>query len=102
MAVASDLIDRFVFYIIDPIILLVFALGFFLFIWGLVQFLINIESDSKGRSDGKRHMVWGLVGMLIMISVYGIIALLDNSFDLNVANPDVGRINNVQPPPIFR
>jgi len=41
-------------------------------------------------------MVYGLIGMLIMVSVYGIIALIVNTFGLNVSSTDVSRINNVQ------
>lgn len=95
----ENLIDRFVTYIIDPAILLVFAAGFFMFIWGLVQFLINVENSSK-REEGKMHMLWGMVGMLIMISVYGILALLDNTFQLGAlqGNIDTSRINNVTAP----
>lgn len=97
MQAASTLIDRFVTYIINPIILLVFAAGFFLFIWGLVQFLMALSDDARGQRHeaGKQHMLWGLVGMVIMVSVYGIIALIDNTFNLQISNPDINRINNI-------
>ncbi len=86
--------NRIVTYIIDPALLVIFALGFLLFTYGLVEFLwkINGEGDT---AEGKRHMVYGLVGMLVMISVYGILDLIDNTFGLDFSNPDVGRINNI-------
>ena len=31
-------------------------------------------------------MLWGIVGMLIMVSVYGILSLLDNTFGLGTFN----------------
>lgn len=92
--------DKFVTLIIDPAILIVFAAGFFLFIWGLVEFLVAINQGGD-TGEGKRHMVWGIVGMLIMVSVYGIIALLDNTFGLDIANPDVSRMNNISPGSFF-
>jgi ABC-type phosphate transport system permease subunit len=94
MTAASDIIDRFVTYIIDPIILLIFATGFFLFTWGLVEFLMHLE-EPAARQKGKDHMIWGIVGMLVMVSVYGIIALIDNTFGLNISNPDVNRMDSV-------
>ena len=103
MAATENLIGRFVTYIIDPAILVVFSFGFLIFMWGLVQFLVNVENSSK-REEGKQHMLWGIVGMLIMVSVYGIIALLDNTFQLgalNGGNFDVNRAGNVSAPPIF-
>lgn len=58
--------------IINPIIAILFALAFILFLWGAVAFVWN-AGDSTSKEDGKNHMIWGLVGMLIMVSAYGII-----------------------------
>lgn len=96
MQSAGNIIGRFVDYIIDPLILIVFSAGFFLFLWGLVNFLWNIDEGGENTA-GKQHMIWGIVGMVIMVSVYGIISMIDNTLQLNIANPDVSRINNVQP-----
>jgi hypothetical protein len=94
---ASDAMQRVSTYIIDPVLLVVFALGFTLFLYGLVEFLwkLNGEGDTK---EGKQHMLWGIVGMLIMVSVYGIINVIDSTFNLNFSNPDVSRMNNIQVP----
>lgn len=100
MTATTDLVNRFVDFIIDPAILLIFTFGFFLFIWGLVQFLWNLDEGGE-NSSGKQHMLWGIVGMLIMVSVYGIINIVDNTFGINSANPDVSRMNNVTAPPLF-
>ncbi|KKW24450.1 MAG: hypothetical protein UY70_C0001G0018 [Candidatus Kaiserbacteria bacterium GW2011_GWB1_52_6] len=98
----TDLVGRFTTYIIDPLILLVFSAGFLLFMWGLVQFLFNVESDT-GRQDGRNHMLWGLAGMLVMISVEAIIHLLDNTFNLGVfTGPGVNSINNTNSQINFR
>ncbi|HVU75358.1 MAG TPA: hypothetical protein VHD38_00765 [Candidatus Paceibacterota bacterium] len=100
MNAASNLVSKFVAYIIDPAILIIFAAGFFLFVWGLVQFLWKLDEGGDNQA-GKNHMIWGIVGMLIMVSVYGIITLINDTFDLNIANPDVSSINNTTPPPLF-
>lgn len=86
--------SRVVTYIIDPALLLIFALGFLFFVYGLLEFLIRINSGGDTK-DGKQHMIWGLVGMLVMVSVYGILDLIDNTFSLDFGNPDVSRINSI-------
>lgn len=96
---SAQLINKLVDYIIDPIILVVFAAGFFLFVWGLVQFLWKL--DEGAQSSGKQHMLWGIVGMLIMVSVYGIIGILDETFDLDIGNPDMSRMNQITAPADF-
>jgi len=95
----AQLLQNFVTYIINPAILLIFTAGFFLFVWGLVQFLRNLESASENE-EGKRHMLWGIVGMFIMASVWGIISLLDNTFDLGVfqSTPDTSRLPDINFP----
>jgi ABC-type phosphate transport system permease subunit len=92
MTGVDQLITKFGTYIVDPILLVIFAAGFFMFMWGLFQFMLNI-SRGEDTSTGKQHMIYGTAGMLIMVSAYGIIALLDNTFGLNVANPDANTQN---------
>ncbi|HEY4488130.1 MAG TPA: hypothetical protein VJB97_01290 [Candidatus Paceibacterota bacterium] len=97
---ANELIGRIVDAIINPIILVVFAFGFFIFTWGMVQFLWNMRGGEV-KEDGKQHMLWGIIGMLIMVSVYGIISLIDDTLDLDISNPNVNRINDVTFPSNF-
>ena len=97
LGATGNAMQRVVNYIIDPALLVIFALGFLLFIYGLVEFLWNLNEGGDNKA-GKQHMVWGIVGMLIMVSVYGILGLIDNTFGLDFANPDASRINNVSVP----
>ncbi|MBP9757639.1 MAG: hypothetical protein KBD06_03510 [Candidatus Pacebacteria bacterium] len=71
--------------IIRPIILLVFAGGFFLFMWGLVTFLWN-SKEGEIATDGKQHMLWGIVGMFVMVSVGGILTLILSTFGIDSQN----------------
>ncbi|MFQ5662031.1 MAG: hypothetical protein ACE5F2_02155 [Candidatus Paceibacteria bacterium] len=66
-------------YILDPIILLLFGLAFAMFFWGGAQFILNAGSEEE-RTTGKRHMIWGIIGMLIMVGVYGILGILGGTF----------------------
>jgi ABC-type phosphate transport system permease subunit len=91
---SGDLITKLGTYIIDPILLVIFAAGFFVFMWGLLQFMIN-QSRGEDLSEGKRHMIYGTLGMFIMVSVYGIIALLDSTFGLNISSQSTNTNVNV-------
>ena len=98
----GQLLENFVTVIINPAILVVFTAGFFLFVWGLVQFLMNLNKGSENE-EGKQHMLWGIVGMFIMASVYGIVTLLDNTFGLGAfqATPDMSRWQDINTPDYF-
>jgi hypothetical protein len=80
----GDVVGRFTTYVINPALLVLAALGFFFFVWGLIQFLIALNQGGDSK-EGKNHMIWGVVGMVIMFSVAGIIALINNTFNFGIA-----------------
>lgn len=82
---AGQILERIKTELWTPVATVIFAAGFMLFIWGLVRFLWNVE-EGGGREEGKQHMIWGIIGMFIMVSIWSIIALLDNTFGLGAVN----------------
>ena len=69
-------VDKFV---LNPTILLLFAVATVYFIYGIIKYLSLDPSDGK-RSEARDAIIWGLVGMLIMFSVYGIISFVLTTF----------------------
>lgn len=61
--------------IINPFIDFLIALAALIFVWGVIQFVINAD-DPKGREQGKRHIIWGILGIFIMVSAIGILNIL--------------------------
>ena len=78
---ARELISRFNQVVLNPIIVLLFAVALVVFLYGVFQMIMNTGSEEK-RREGGRHILWGLVGMLIMISVFGIMHIILNTFYL--------------------
>ena len=70
--------------IVVPLVSLVFVLAILIFIWGVAGIIIYRDNAEK-REEGQRHMLWGVVGMFIMIGTYGIIRLIANT--LGVPSP---------------
>lgn len=64
--------------ILTPIIVLLFALAVGYFLLGLVKFIRNQDNETE-LEDGKQHMVWGVIGISIMVGVYGILNLIQSS-----------------------
>ena len=67
--------------LINPAILLLFGVALVVFIWGLVQFLWAANVGGKDSATGKQHMLWGVVGMFIMVAAYGILNLIQNTLN---------------------
>ena len=77
-AVINSIVPKIVDNIVMPIVQLTFALAVVVFVWGLIGFFKNGD-ESAERTKGQQHILWGVVGMAIMVSVYGIIRLVANT-----------------------
>ncbi len=66
-------------HVINPVLLLVFAVGLFVFVFGVVEFLYGLNAETDARESGKKHMLWGLVGMFIMAVAYSIVLIIINA-----------------------
>lgn len=61
--------------IVEPLMFLLLGLAALYFIFGVFMFIKDYDNDG-GRSDGKRHLVYGIIGLAIMLSVNGIISVI--------------------------
>ncbi|NOY35354.1 MAG: hypothetical protein GXP44_00245 [bacterium] len=73
----NELLAKITDQILNPLIGLVIAVALMIFIWGVIEFIAGAANDEK-RSKGKQHMVWGVIGLFIMVSVFGIMQILVN------------------------
>lgn len=74
----TELLNNIGTYIVNPIIFGLFTIAFVVFIWGLAQFVMNLQNE-EARSTGAKHMIYGLIGMVIMVGVNGIVSIIDNT-----------------------
>ncbi len=79
MVVLGQFVDKIVAQIINPIILLLAAAAFVLFVWGVFE-LIKGATDETKRSEGRRAIMWGLIGFVIIFGAYGILNLALGTF----------------------
>lgn len=69
-------------FILNPIILLAFTVAFLIFFWGIFQFIASETTDAS-RDEGKKKIFWGMVGMFVMVSAYGLIRLILGTFGIS-------------------
>lgn len=70
-------------HIINPLIGLLFTVAFVIFLWGAVTFIFN-SGDTDAQKKGKQHMLWGVIGMFIMVSVVAILRIVLNTFGVDI------------------
>ena len=69
--------------ILFPLITLLTAIALVVFVWGVFQYVAGAESEDA-RSTGKRHMLWGIIGLVVMTSAFAIISIFTRTFGIDV------------------
>jgi hypothetical protein len=53
------------------------ALMVFFFLWGVIKyFFFQNKGDPKGFKEGRDFVIWGIVGIVVFFSIWGILTLL--------------------------
>ncbi len=63
--------------IVNPIVKVMITVALVIFLWGVVEFIMGADNEEK-RDAGKKHIIWGVIGLFIMVAVFGIMNLLSN------------------------
>jgi len=81
--------------LLNSLVPIIMGLLLLVFIWGLASFLRS-DGDTESQKNGKRIMTWGVLGVFIAVSVWGLVNLLFNTFfDPGDEQPvDVGDLIN--------
>jgi hypothetical protein len=70
--------------VLDPIFALIFAAGLLVFIFGIIEFMWEMQGEASAKEKGKQHMLWGIIGMFIMVAAYTIIHIVANTIGASV------------------
>ena len=65
--------------ILNGVIFLFITIAIVVFFWGLISYLANIGGEDAAKK-GIQLMLWGVIALFVMVSVWGIIRLLQNTF----------------------
>lgn len=77
--------------IINPIIVFIFGLAVVYFLYGIFEFISNQDNEEK-KTIGKSHMIWGIIGMVIMMGVFTILNMVLNTFNIKGIDPEEGSV----------
>ena len=75
-----------------PVIVL---LAFIIFVAGLVGYVGSGDNEEK-REQGRSVMIYGLIGFFVMVSIWGILGIVTNSFGKQVLIPQFKGSGSVQ------
>lgn len=78
---AAAFVERLNAAIIFPLITLLSAIAFLFFLVGCAQYIMNAANE-QAREQGKTHIMYGLIGLFVMVSAWAILTTAANTFGL--------------------
>lgn len=97
LASAATLTDTLVFIsrFLNGIIGLFITLAIVVFFWGLIKYLWNMSTEDAHES--LKLMFWGLISIFVMVSIWGIIRLLQSTLQVTSTDPIIPKGIQVNP-----
>jgi len=80
----KQLLGKIFTQILNPLIALMFAVATVYFMYGVYQFMWDPDNE-EAREKGRKAMFWGIIGLFIMTSVFGIMKFLISTFGADPA-----------------
>ena len=72
--------------ILNVIIPFIIGLAVFTIIWGIFTYITKAGEEEK-RSEAKLYIVWGIIAVFCMLSIWGFVNILINSFGIPINPP---------------
>jgi len=66
-------------FLLNPALKLLLTLAAVSFVWGVVEFIRNAD-NSEAREKGKQKIIWGIIGLFVMLSFLGLTGVLSKTF----------------------
>lgn len=65
---------------------LILAAAVVYFLWSVFKFVTS-AGDEEARAKGRQGIIWGLIGIAVMVSIYGLVNFFTTSTGLGGQNP---------------
>lgn len=77
----SEIVNMFLCVSNKTIVPFIFAIAVLVFVIGVVRYMAN-GSDEEARKKGRDFIVWGLISMTAMVTIWGFVRIAVDALDL--------------------
>lgn len=75
----KDIVNNNVLPIFDSAITFIMTIAVLAFVFGAAKFVL-MAGDDKSRSEGKQMMLWGIISLAVMVSIWGLVQIIKTTF----------------------
>jgi hypothetical protein len=96
LAQSSTYIDTYLGYIIKLVnaaVPLLITIAIIVFFWGVISYVV--KSDPEGKEAARHTMIYGIIGIAVMVSVWGLVRILRETVGATDNNPNVPTLPNI-------
>jgi hypothetical protein len=78
----SGALGAIVSFIQGVLIPFLFAVGFFMFVWGIIKFFVIGGSNDDAKKEGKSLIIYALAGFVVILIFWGLVNILAQGIGL--------------------
>ena len=79
--------------LLNSVIPVLIALGVVYFVWGVITYVIS--DDEEAKKKGRNRIIYGIIGLAVIIAMWGLVGILTNTFGLQNSNSSVINLPSV-------
>ena len=68
--------------VVDALIPFFLAIAVVVFIYGVIMYVLK-AGDPEGRKNAQGYIIYGIIGIVVILSIYGIVALIQGTLGIN-------------------
>lgn len=80
----SDVLNLFGCILKNAVVPLLITLSIVVFIAGIVKFIAGADEAGK-REEGRRFMLYGIIGLFVMVSIWGLVGTIQGTFGIGTS-----------------
>ena len=77
----SELLNSTVNSLLRPLPAILVGIAVVMFIYGVI--ILMFSEGGEKKEEGKQYMIWGIVGIFVIVSMWGLVNILAGIFNLN-------------------
>ena len=89
----ADVINYLMCTLMRSVVPLLITVAVVAFIWGVIQAFINPDNE-EARKKGKSYMMWGIVALFVITTIWGLVGILSDTFGLGT--PLIPQLSNTK------